>query len=73
MTELSKQGVITTKDQRFLRPKVSLCRSHFPLGKIEDGGRRDTTLNFLIRTMLDVIATDKLTTAILDDGEPPGA
>jgi hypothetical protein len=42
-------------------------------GKRREPGRRDTTLNFLIRTMLDVIATDKLTTAILDDGEPPGA
>jgi hypothetical protein len=35
--------------------------------RLAEAARRDTTLNYLIRTLLDVIAVDKLTTAILDD------
>jgi hypothetical protein len=35
-----------------------------------EAAKRETTVPQLIRDLLDVIATDRLTTAILDDGAP---
>jgi hypothetical protein len=33
-----------------------------------EAARRETTLDYLLRSLLGTIADDKLTTAILDDG-----
>jgi predicted subunit of tRNA(5-methylaminomethyl-2-thiouridylate) methyltransferase len=33
-----------------------------------EAARRETTLDYLVRSVLDVVARDKLTGAILDDG-----
>ena len=41
-----------------------------------EAAKRETTLDYLVRSVLDVVARDKLTTAILDDGgrtRPSGA
>jgi hypothetical protein len=32
-----------------------------------EAAKRETTLDYLVRSVLDVVARDKLTTAILDD------
>jgi hypothetical protein len=38
-----------------------------------EAAKRDTTVPQLVRDLLEVIAADKLTTAILDDDAPPRA
>jgi macrodomain Ter protein organizer (MatP/YcbG family) len=52
-----------------LTVKVALDLEHAVVVRLRrEAPRRETTLDYLLRSLLDTIATDQFVTAVLDDG-----